>query len=101
MAGLAIGFALAAALTFRGDNPAGSWIAVGLLAVASAVALLLRHRHGRFRSWDHAGDEQALLHRQLLMNEDSVWARLLEADARASRRRSREPAMPHESRSLH
>jgi hypothetical protein len=89
MAGLAIGFALAAALTFRGDNPAGSWIAVGLLAVASAVALLLRHRHGRFRSWDHAGDEQALLHRQL------------EADARASRRRSREPAMPHESRSLH
>lgn len=101
MAGLALGFALAAALTLRGANPTGAWIAVGLLAIAGGVALLLHHRHGRVLSWDHAGDERALLHRQLLMNEDSVWARLLEADARTSQRRSRRPALPHENRSLH
>lgn len=101
MAGLALGFALAAALTFRAEDAIGPWLALGLAAAATGTALVARHRVSDSRPWAPGGDEQASPHDPLLLNEESVWARLLEADAVAARRSGRSEAAAGGSRVMH
>lgn len=84
MTGLAIGFALAAALVFRGIEPFVALLALAGCAIAAFVVVDRRHR-----SWLASepldADELARHNRPLPMNEDSVWARLLESSATAAR----------------
>lgn len=86
MTGLAIGFALAAAMVFRGIEPLVALLALAGCAITAFVVVDRRHR-AWLASAPLDDDDHARLNRRLPMNEDSVWARLLESSALAAHRR--------------